>query len=113
MLKIYHNTRCSKSREACSIITETGEKMHIVDYLKSPLKEDEMKDLLSKLGMKAEQIIRKKEPLFKEKFADKKRTEAQWIKILCAHPILMERPILVKGNKAVVGRPIENIYKLL
>ncbi len=113
MLKIYHNPRCSKSREACSIIIETGNKLQIVDYLKAPLKEHEIKSLLVKLGMRAEQIIRKDESLFKENFANIKRTESQWVKILANNPILVERPIIVKGNKAVLGRPPENIYKLL
>ncbi len=65
------------------------------------------------LGMKAEEIVRKGEPLFKEKFATKKLTDAQWIKVLSQNPILIERPIVVKGNKAIIGRPPEKVLDFL
>ena len=113
MLKIYHNTRCSKSREACSILSEKGIKSEIIEYLKTPPSQKEIKELLKMLGMKAEEIVRKGEPLFKEKFAAKKLTEEQWIKILSENPILIERPIIVKGDKAIIGRPPEKVLELI
>ncbi len=113
MLKVYHNTRCSKSREACSILQEENISFETVEYLKTPPTQSEIKDLLKKLGMKAEQIVRKSEPLYKEKFGDKKFSEAEWIKILSQNPILIERPIVVKGNKAVIARPPEKVLELL
>ncbi len=112
-VKIYHNTRCSKSRQACSILEEQKVKVEIIEYLKTPLTEKGIKNLLQMLGMKAEELVRKGEPLFKEKFANKKLTEKEWIKALAENPILIERPIIVKGNKAIVGRPPEKVLAFL
>lgn len=110
---IYHNNRCTKSREACSILDEKGIPFETVEYLKTPLNESEIKALLKKLNIKAEELVRKNEPLFKEKYAAKKLTETQWLKILEANPILIERPILVKGNKAIIGRPVERVIEFI
>ena len=113
MIKIYHNIRCSKSREACSILQDKGVKFETIEYLKTPPTQNEIKELLKMLGMKAEEIVRRGEPLFKEKFAAKKLTEAQWIKIFAENPILIERPIIVKGNKAIIGRPPEKLLNFI
>jgi len=113
MIKIYHNTRCSKSREACSILQDEGVKFETIEYLKTPPSQKEIKELLKILKLKAEDIVRKSEPLFKEKFAGKKLTEVQWIKVLGDNPILIERPIIIKGNRAVIGRPPEKVLELL
>lgn len=110
---IYHNNRCTKSRCALELIEKKTKNFQVIDYLKNPPSEKELKSILKKLGLKAEEIIRKKEPLFKEKYQGKKFTEDQWIKILVQNPILIERPIVVKGNKAVIGRPTENVEKIL
>lgn len=111
-LTIYHNPRCSKSREACSIIDTKGIPFELREYLANPLNEKEIKGLLKKLGLKAEEIVRKKEELYKTKYKSKKLSEAEWIKVLVKNPILIERPIIVKGDKAVIGRPSENINVL-
>lgn len=113
MLKIYHNTRCSKSRDVCSILEKKKVKTEIIEYLKTPPTPSEIKELLKMLGMKAEDVVRKGEPLYKEKFASKKLTETQWIKALAENPILIERPIIVKGNKAIIGRPPEKVLEFL
>lgn len=113
MFKIYHNTRCSKSREACSILQEKGIEFETIEYLKTPPTQKEIKELLKMLGMKAQDIVRKGEPLYKEKFADKKLSESEWIKALAENPILIERPIIVKGNKAIIGRPPEKVLELI
>ena len=113
MIKIYHNTRCSKSREACSIVESKKLKAEIIEYLKTPPTQKEIKELLKMLGMKAEEIVRKGEPVFKEKFENKKFTTPQWVKILAENPILIERPIIVKGNKAIIGRPIDKVLEFL
>lgn len=113
MIKIYHNTRCSKSREACSLMEEKGIKAEVIEYLKTPPTQSEIKQLLQMLGMKAEDVVRKGEPIYKEKYKDEKFTEAQWIKILAENPILIERPIIVKGNKAIIGRPPERVLEFL
>jgi arsenate reductase len=113
MIKIYHNTRCSKSREACSILAENNIEAEVIEYLKTPPTENEIKELLQMLKMKAEDIVRKNEALYKEKYANKNLTEAQWVKVLSENPILIERPIIVKGKKAVIGRPPERVLELL
>lgn len=110
---IYHNPRCTKSRETLAIIHEKGMDVQVIEYLKHPISEKELQVLLKKLGMKAEDIVRKSEPLYKEKYKDKKLTEEQWLKILAENPVLIERPIVVNGNKAVLGRPPENVLSLL
>jgi arsenate reductase len=113
MFKIYHNTRCSKSREAWSILEDKGVEFETIEYLKTPPTQKEIKGLMKMLGMKALDIVRKGEPLYKEKFADKKLSESEWIKALAENPILIERPIIVKGNKAIIGRPPEKVLELL
>ncbi len=112
-ITIYHNTRCSKSREACSILEEEGVQFKTIEYLKTPPTQTKIKELLKMLGIKAEELVRKSEPLFREKFANKKLTEAQWIKVLAENPVLIERPIVVKGKKAIIGRPPEKVLDLI
>ncbi|MGZ3900054.1 MAG: arsenate reductase family protein [Bacteroidia bacterium] len=102
---IYYNPRCSKCREAKELLEENKCDFEIRDYLTTPPGKKELKDLISRLGCKPMDIVRKKEPLFHEKFAGKKLTDAQVIKMLSENPILIERPIVVDGNKAIVGRP--------
>ena len=84
-----------------------------MEYLKTPPTTDELKALLKKLGLSVQEIIRKKEPLFIEKYKDKKLSDEKWIAVLVKNPVLIERPIVVKGNKAVIGRPPENVLTLL
>lgn len=106
-MKIYHNPRCSKSREALNILNESGKQVEIIEYLSYPPTKDELKDLLAKLGMKASEIVRKSEDLFKEKYKDKKLTNGQWIDILVKNPKLIERPIIVDETRAIIARPPE------
>lgn len=112
MVKIYHNNRCSKSRGACYTLEENGIKTEIIEYLKTPPTQAEIKDILEKLDMKAFDIVRKNEELYKSNFAGTKFSESEWIKILSENPILIERPIIVHGNKAVIGRPPERVLEL-
>ncbi|MCK6649772.1 MAG: arsenate reductase (glutaredoxin) [Bacteroidia bacterium] len=113
MIKIYHNVRCSKSRDACSIIADKGIKAEIVEYLKTPPTQKEIKELLGLLKLKAEDIVRKGEEIYKSKYKGKTFTEAQWIKILAENPVLIERPIIVNGKKAVIGRPPEKVLEII
>ena len=110
---LYYNPRCSKCREALCMLEDKGIEAEIIEYLNTPPTEKELKDVLKKLGLKAMDIIRTKEPLFIEKYKGKKFTDAQWIKVLVKNPILIERPIAIEGNKAVVGRPPEKIFTIL
>lgn len=112
-IKIYHNPRCSKSREALAVLKEKGYEPEIVEYLKTILTFKEIKDILMKLNMKPLDIVRKGEELYKKKLKGKNFTEDEWIKILSEHPELIERPIIIKGNRGVLARPIENISELI
>lgn len=109
MVKVLFNSSCSKSRAILEHLDENNVQFEIIDIIQDPLSELEMKTVLKKLGKSAEEIIRKRDPLFKEKYAGHSYTEDQWISILLENPNLIERPILIKGPLAMVGRPIENV----
>ena len=112
-MKFYHNPQCRKSRETLQIVEEAGAEVEVVEYLKTPPTASELKDILQKLGIKAEQLIRKNEQIFKDNFKGQDNSEEEWIRILVENPKLIERPIVVKGDKAVLGRPPENVKTLL
>ena len=110
---IYHNARCSKSRAACDLISAQGIDAKVVDYLKTPPSKDELRGLLKKLGMKPAELVRRGEEVFKEIYDGKTLSDDQWLDALIAHPILIERPIVVRGDRAVIGRPTEKVQELL
>ncbi len=112
-LRIYHNKRCSKSRAACQLIAEKGVDAEIIDYLATPPSREELLDLLRKLGMKPEQLVRRSEAVFKENYAGRSLSDDEWLDALATHPILIERPIAVRGERAVLGRPPEKVLELL
>lgn len=112
-MKIYHNPRCSKSRQTLKLIEDANVNVEIIDYLNNPPSEKELADTLKKLGLKAEDILRKGEDVFKQKFKGKALSEKEWIKAMIENPKLIERPIVIKGEKAVIGRPPENVNELL
>lgn len=111
-MEIYHNPRCSKSRQTLQLLEEQGAKFKVIEYLKDVPTPEEMKMLLMKLNIKAEDLVRKGEAVYKEKFKGKAFNEEEWIQIMIEHPKLIERPIVVKDNKAVLGRPPENVKEL-
>ena len=113
MLRIYHNARCSKSRSACAIVAERGIEADIVNYLDTPPGKEELRALLGKLGMTPRELVRSGEAVFKEQYAGRELSDEQWLDALVAHPILIERPIVVRGDKAVVARPPERVLELL
>jgi len=112
-VRIYHNARCSKSRAACELIASKGLAAEIVNYLETPPDKEELRHLLTKLGMQPAELVRKGESVFKENYAGRELSDEEWLDALVVHPILIERPIIVCGEKAVIGRPIENIIALL
>jgi len=112
-MKIYHNPRCRKSRETLSLIEEKGVEPEIVLYLDKPPTQKELKELLSLLKMKPTDLLRKGEKVFKEEYKGKELSDSEWIKVMTKHPKLIERPIVVKGKKAILGRPPENVLELL
>lgn len=112
-MEIYHNPRCAKSRETLKLIEDSGVNVEIIEYLTNVPTKQQLKSVLKKLGMKASEIIRKNEAIFKEKYKGKELSEDEWLDAMVNNPKLIERPIVVKGDKAVLGRPPENVNALL
>ena len=114
MTTIYHNPRCSKSRASLAALEERGIEPTIIKYLETPPSREELREVLKKLGMNAEQIVRKGEALYKELgLKDKQLSNEEWIDVLAANPKLIERPIVVNGNRAAIGRPLEAVIEIL
>ena len=112
-MKIYHNARCRKSREGVQYLIDKKLDFEIYDYLKEGISENNIKSILKKLNMSAIELVRKNERIWKDNFKGKELNEEEIISILTKEPKLIERPIIVYKNKAVVGRPKEYIDKLL
>jgi len=112
MLTIYHNPRCSKSREALELLEAENIPHDVRLYLSEPLNKKELRALLKKLGMKASEVTRRSEPYFKDELKDKALTETQLLAELAAHPALIERPIIASETAAVVARPAEKLRDL-
>jgi len=108
MIQIYHNSRCSKSRQCLSLIENSGKKFEIIKYLENHQTIAELTVLISKLGIEPIDLVRKKEKLWIENYKNKAITPKELIEIMTENPILIERPIVINGNKAVIARPIEN-----
>jgi arsenate reductase len=109
---IYHNPKCSKSRATLELLAQRGADATVVEYLKTPPTAGELAALVAKLGIEPQQLIRKGEDVYKQQYAGKTMSAEQWIAAMVRHPILIERPIVVAGNRAVLGRPPENIERL-
>lgn len=112
MLKIYHNPRCSKSREALQLLQEAKCEFETILYMENPLTSVELESITEKLGIATIDLVRKNEVLWKEKFKGKILTDKELIAAMIAYPKLMERPIVVSDENAVLGRPPENIKAL-
>ena len=113
-VKIYHNPRCSKSRQTLAILQENGVEPEIIEYLKHPPSKAQLKTILTLLNMDPRDLIRKKEPEYKQNHLDDPSlNKEQLLDAMVQHPILIERPIVVSGNKAVLGRPPDNVLEIL
>jgi len=110
---IWHNPRCSKSRNSMMLLEEKGVDAEVVKYLDTPPTKEELKTLLSQLGISARELMRTKEEIYKELGLKDVEDEEKLIGAMAANPKLIERPIVIKGGKAAIGRPIENIVELL
>jgi arsenate reductase len=113
MITIWHNNRCSKSRNAVCLLEDKNVQAEVFEYLKTPPTAQQIKEVLTKLGIEPEALARKVEEIYKAEYKGKELTYDQWIEAFVKHPVLIERPIIIKGDKAVIGRPIENIDILL
>lgn len=112
-ITIFHNTRCSKSRCVLTMLEENRLKPEIRNYMEAPPSVSELRQILQQLGIKAEELVRKGEKMYKENYKGKVLTEDEWIKVLSENPRLIERPIVIKGDKAVIGRPPEKVALFL
>lgn len=113
MTTIWHNPKCAKSREAVALFTEKNQEMEIVKYLETTPTRAEIVTLLGKLGISARALMRTKEDIYKELGLAKVEDENLLIDALAQHPKLIERPILIRGNQAIIGRPIEKVIDFL
>lgn len=113
MVTIYHNPRCSKSRQGLEVLKNSGEEFEVREYLKEPITEKELVALLEKLGMAPIELVRTDEKIWKDNYKGKDLSDKELIRIMTQHPKLMQRPIVVKNNAAVVGRPAARIEELL
>ena len=113
MLKVYHNNRCSKSRECLAFLDDSGQPYEVVKYLEEIPSADELKDIIRKLDVNPLELVRQHEPIWIDKFKGKSLTDQEIIDVMIAHPILIERPIVVNGDKAVIARPMGKISEIL
>ncbi len=113
-IRIYHNPRCSKSRQALALLQERGVEPDVVRYLENPLTAEALQTLLQQLDMGPRELLRTGEKIYKElNLREEGLSEQALINAIAEHPILMERPVLVSGNRAVIGRPPERVLELI
>lgn len=113
MIKIYHNPRCSKSRQGVKYLEDKGLEFEVIEYLKDELNAEELKELIQKLNIQPIELVRTKEDIWKENYKDLDLSDDQIIQAMVENPRLIERPIVVNKNKAVVARPTEDIDQVL
>ena len=112
-MKIYHNPRCSKSRQTLTLIQEKEKEVEIIEYLKNPPIFEDLELILVKLAISPIDLIRNKEEIWKENFKGKVLTDKEIIKAMVDYPKIMERPIIINGMKATIGRPPENVLEII
>jgi arsenate reductase (glutaredoxin) len=112
-LTIYHNGECSKCKETTELLRDKGYEIAYRFYLLEPPTEAELKEVLSKLQVNPSELVRKTEPLYMEQYEGKVLTEEQWLQVLLQHPVLMQRPVAVNGNRAIIARPPEKVLEIL
>jgi len=112
-VKIWHNPRCSKSRNAVALLEEKGVEAEVLKYLDTPPSRDEIVEVLGMLNLSARELMRTKEDIYKELGLKDVSDEDKLIDAMVANPRLIERPIVIKDGKAAIGRPIENIIEIL
>lgn len=113
MITIYHNPRCSKSRQGLTILENSGKDFEVVKYLDEPLSKEKLEEILKLLNISPLDLVRKNEAAWKENYKGKNLTNTAILEAMVSHPKLIERPIVVNGKKAVIGRPPESIMDIL
>ncbi len=113
MIKIYHNPRCSKSRQGLNVLEQSGQPFEIIKYLDTPITSEALQEIITLLEIPPEKLVRKNEAIWKEQYKGKSLSDKEVIAAMVAHPKLIERPIVVNGKKAVIGRPTELISSIL
>lgn len=113
MIQIYHNSRCGKSRCALDLLENSGKEFEVIKYLENTPSAEELKSILKKLNISAIELVRKGETIWKEQFKDQELSEEALIEVMVANPILIERPIIVNGDKAIIARPPENTLSII
>ena len=113
MIKIYHNNRCSKSRAGVKALENLGKTFEVVKYLENTPSFNELKAIITLLNINPIELVRKNEAVWKDTFKNKQLTDSEIISAMVNHPKLIERPIIINGNKGVIGRPTELITTIL
>ena len=113
MIKIYHNPRCSKSRQGVEFLENSGKKFEIIRYLDTIPTEKELTEIIKLLNISPIELVRKNEKIWQENYKGKEHSDKEIIKAMIENPKLIERPIIINNNKAVIGRPIENILSII
>lgn len=109
MIKILHNNFCSKSRGILEYLDENGVAFEIIDIIEDPLSEEEIMTVLKKLNCPVKDLIRTGEAIYKEKTKDQQLSDAELIQLIVRYPSLIQRPVIIKGSVALIGRPLENV----
>jgi len=109
MYTVYHNPRCKKSRAGLEFVRSNTNEVEVVEYLKNPLSEEELKKLLMKLNKSPHDMVRTQEAVYKSDLKGRNFTDEEWVKLMIENPKLIKRPIVVKNNKAIWGDPVEEL----
>jgi arsenate reductase len=112
-MQIIHNPRCSKSRQTLKILTDKGINPEVILYLKDPLTKERLGEIIKMLGINPHDLIRTTEQIYKSEYKGKELSDEQWIEAMVNNPTLIERPIVIEGDKAVLGRPPEKVLELI
>lgn len=113
MITIYHNNRCTKSRQGLALLEESGKEFEVVKYLENTPSVTELKNIIDLLGITPIELVRKNEAIWKENYKAKDLSDDEIISAMVENPKLIERPIVINGKKAVIGRPTENIKSII
>lgn len=113
MIKIYHNPRCAKSRQGLKLLENSGQSFEIIKYLNEPLSKDNLEEIINLLGIKPIALVRKNEAIWKSDYKGQSLTDTEIVQAMVKHPKLIERPVVINGTKAIIGRPPENILNII